>query len=203
MEFRRPGTYHPEMDDHELVGRLRSGDEGAFAALVRQHHVSLLRMAESVVGNHAVAEEVVQDTWLAVCRGVGSFEERSSLRTWLYRILINRARTAAARERRSQPVPGDRIDACSDREGLWFTPATPWWDRVEDQVVAHQLTDEIARALPALPDAQRRVLLMRDVEGIAPIDVCTVLHITAGNQRVLLHRARGRLRASLADSLPV
>jgi RNA polymerase sigma-70 factor, ECF subfamily len=186
--------------DAELLAGLRNGDEGAFAALVRTYHQPLLRLAASVVGNAAVAEEVVQDTWLAVVRGVDRFEGRSSFKTWLFHILMNRARTTAGRERRVAAVPDieeDRFDA----RGAWAAPPVPWADQVDERVVAEQLAPMVRSLIDALPDGQRQVLLLRDVEGLAPAEVCSLLGLSDGNQRVLLHRARAHLRFELEGRL--
>lgn len=188
------------MDDEELVAKLRSGDEAAFAMLVRAHHGALVRLATTIVGSRAVADEVVQDTWLAVVRGVDRFEGRSSLRTWLFRILVNRARTTAGKERRAESVAdidSDRFDAT----GVWAAPPVPWADQVDDRLVAQQLAPLARTAIDTLPDAQRQVLLLRDVEGLAAADVAELLGLSDGNQRVLLHRARARVRSELEAKL--
>ena len=187
-------------DDEALVSRLRTGDEAAFASLVRTHHASLVRLATSIVGSRAVADEVVQDTWLAVVKGVDRFEGRSSLRTWLFRILVNRARTTASRERRSDPlgdIDADRFDAT----GVWSAPPVPWADRVDDRLVAAQLAPLARSAIDTLPDTQRQVLLLRDVEGLPAAEVADILGVTDGNQRVLLHRARAKVRSELEAKL--
>jgi RNA polymerase sigma-70 factor (ECF subfamily) len=184
------------VDDEELVAKLQTGDEAAFALLVRAHHASLVRLATSIVGSRAVADEVVQDTWLAVVKGVDRFEGRSSLRTWLFRILVNRARTTASRERRSDPlgdVDSDRFDAT----GVWSAPPVPWADQVDDRLMAQQLAPLARNAMDTLPDTQRQVLLLRDVEGLPAAEVADILGVTDGNQRVLLHRARAKIRSEL------
>ncbi|MEW6474943.1 MAG: sigma-70 family RNA polymerase sigma factor [Actinomycetota bacterium] len=187
-------------EDEELVAKLRAGDETAFAVLVRAHHAALVRLATAIVGSRALADEVVQDTWLAVVRGVESFEGRSSLRTWLFRILVNRARTTAGKERRSDPlgdIDSDRFDAT----GVWAAPPVPWADQVDDRLVAEQLAPLARTAIDTLPDVQRQVLLLRDVEGLPAADVADLLGLTDGNQRVLLHRARARVRSQLEAKL--
>lgn len=201
MATRTGESYAPRMDDHELVARLRSGDEGAFVSLVRQHQPGLLRLAESMVGSRAVAEEVVQDTWLAVCKGATAFEGRSSLKTWIYSIMVNRARSTATREHRSEPIDGDEYGGCFDSSGVWETPPVPWSDRVDDRIVAHQFARLVSKVLPMLPDAQQQVLLLRDMEGLPATDVSTLLRISDGNQRVLLHRARCRIRQHLENAM--
>jgi RNA polymerase sigma-70 factor (ECF subfamily) len=184
-------------DDGSLVERLRDGDEEAFAQLVGRYQPRLLRLAETTVGSPAVAQEVTQDTWLAVVRGVDRFEGRSSFRTWLFHILLNRARSAARREHRAGR-PDDQIEERFLLDGHFANPPEPWAERAEDRVVAEQLARRVEELLPELPDAQREVVVLRDVNGLDPAEVATVLGISDGNQRVLLHRGRTRLRHLLA-----
>lgn len=184
-------------DEALLVERLRAGDEDAFAALVREHHGPLLRAAQAVVGRPTVAAEVVQDTWLAVVRGVERFEGRSTLRTWLFHIMLNRARTAAARERRTDTVDTDVIADRFDGSGAWSVPPEPWSERVDERIVAERLAPRVHELIDALPATQRQVVVLRDVEGLSAADVAAMLGITDGNQRVLLHRARARVRAGI------
>jgi RNA polymerase sigma-70 factor, ECF subfamily len=187
-------------DDAELLDRLRAGDEQAFVVLVRRHHESMLRLACSFVPSLAVAEEVVQDTWMGVLRGIGGFEGRSSFRTWLFRILVNRARTAGVRERRSVAV-GDAeaaVDASRfDEAGGWSAPPEHWIEDIDDRLRAGKMADRIRSAIEELPARQREVVTLRDVEGLSSNEVCEVLEITDGNQRVLLHRGRSRVRQVL------
>jgi RNA polymerase sigma-70 factor (ECF subfamily) len=187
-------------DDAALVDRLRAGEEAAFADLVRRYQPQLLRLAESMVGSRAVAQEVTQDTWLAVMRGVDRFEGRSSFKTWLFRILMNRARTAGAKEQRAGR-PSEQADERFDATGAWAEPPEPWADRVDDRIVAGQLAGKVQALLTELPDVQRQVVLLRDVEGLPADEVCRLLEISDGNQRVLLHRGRSRLRALLAGEV--
>ena len=187
-------------DDVGLVERLRAGDESAFVTLVRQYQPRLLRLAETTVGSRAVAEEVCQETWLAVVRGVDRFEGRSSFKTWLFRILLNRARTSAGKEQRAGRPEEDVADRF-DASGAWATPPVPWSDRVDDRLVAERLAARVHELLPSLPDQQRQVVLLRDVEGISAADASEVLGITDGHQRVLLHRGRARLRDLLSDEM--
>lgn len=186
--------------DGLLVDRLRAGDEGAFVELVSRYQARLVRLAQATVGSRAVAEEVVQDTWLAVVRGVDRFEGRSSFRTWLFRILLNRARSAVGKEQRAGR-PDDDIELRFDATGHWIDPPEPWADRVDDHLVASQVAARVHALLPLLPEAQRQVVVLRDVERIDAEEVALLLGITDGNQRVLLHRGRTRLRALLADEL--
>ena len=185
-------------DERELVARLRAGDEAAFVALVRQYQSRLLRLAETVVSSRSVAEEVVQDTWLAVVRGIERFEGRSSFKTWLFHILLNRARSTAGREWRTTSLPEGEYEERFDAKGAWATPPVPWSDQVDDRLVAGQLAQRVREVLPALPEAQRQVVVLRDIEGLDPAEVTSLLKITDGHQRVLLHRARARIRAHLA-----
>lgn len=187
-------------DDLVLVERLRAGDESAFAELVRRYQPRLLRLARSTVGSTAVAEEACQDTWLAVVRGVDRFEGRSSFRTWLFRILLNRARSLAGREQRAGRATAAGAERF-DRQGHWVEPPAPWADRVEERLVAEQLAHRVRELLPSLPEQQRQVVILRDVEGLDSADVASLLGLSAGNQRVLLHRGRARLRELLAGEM--
>lgn len=187
-------------DERELVARLRAGDEKAFVILVKRHHDAMLRLAASFVPSLAIAEEVVQDTWLGVLRGLGGFEERSSFRTWLFRILVNRARTTGARERRTVAIgdAGPAVDASRFSEtGQWLSPPGQWAQDIEDRLHAEELADGIRSAIGELPDRQRTVVTLRDVEGLSSDDVCQILDISQANQRVLLHRGRSRVRQVL------
>lgn len=188
------------MGEAELVERLRAGDEAAFAAVVRAHHAALCRVARAFVGSGAIAEEIVQDTWLAVVRGISRFEGRSSLRTWLFHILANRARTTAARERRGEPGSDPEADRF-DGSGVWSTPPVPWSEQVEDRLVADHAAALARDLLETLPENQRRVVVLRDVEGLTAAEVGELLGVSDGNQRVLLHRGRARLRAGLEAKL--
>jgi RNA polymerase sigma-70 factor (ECF subfamily) len=186
--------------DGELLLRLRSGDEQAFVSLVGRYQEPMLRLAASFVPSRAVAEEVVQDTWLAALRGLDGFEGRSSLKTWLFRILVNRARTTGSKEQRSVPVadPEPVVDpARFDGSGGWADPPERWIEAAEVRMEASKLADRIRAWINELPGRQREVVLLRDVEGMTSGDVCAVLAITEGNQRVLLHRGRSRLRQML------
>jgi RNA polymerase sigma-70 factor (ECF subfamily) len=183
--------------DAELLDRLRVGDEQAFVILVRRHHAAMVRLASSFVPSVAVAEEIVQDTWVGVLRGIGGFEGRSSFRTWLFRILVNRARTAGERERRSVAVgdAGPAVDASRfDETGHWLSPPQHWVEEADDRLSAVKMADRIRSAIEGLPARQREVVTLRDVEGLSSEEVCSVLDISEGNQRVLLHRGRSRLR---------
>jgi RNA polymerase sigma-70 factor, ECF subfamily len=198
-------------DEAALLAGLRAGDEQAFAQLVSANDASLRRLARSFVRTAAAAEDVVQETWLAVVRGLDSFEGRSSLRTWIFSILVNRARTHAVKDARS--VPFSQLDHGDDRpavdpeafgpKGGWASaPPRPETDP-EGQLLAAELRDGLLRAVDDLPEAQRIVITLRDLVGITAEEVADLLDITAGNQRVLLHRARSRVRAALTPALEV
>jgi RNA polymerase sigma-70 factor, ECF subfamily len=186
-----------EDPDSELVSRVRAGDEGAFAELAGKYQGAMLSIARGYVPSGAVAEEVVQEAWIGVLRGIGRFERRSSFRTWLFRILVNRAISAGVRERRSVPVDdmGPVVDASSfDAGGTWQVPPEPWADQVDDQVIAAKISARILAAIDELPLQQREVVTLRDVQGLSSGEVCAVLDISNANQRVLLHRGRSKLR---------
>jgi RNA polymerase sigma-70 factor (ECF subfamily) len=189
----------PPLSGHDLE-RLRAGDEQTFIVLVGRHHDAMIRVARSFVPSHAVAQEVVQDTWMAVLRGLDEFEGRSSFQTWLYRILINRARSAGVREHRHFPI-GDHESSVDpfrfEQDGQWSLPPEHWTDDLEDRLQAGELSASIWSALDELPVRQRSVVALRDLEGMRSTEVCELLNITEANQRVLLHRGRSRMRAAL------
>jgi RNA polymerase sigma-70 factor (ECF subfamily) len=187
----------PDDPDAALIGALRAGDEAAFVALAQKYRAAMLSVAMSHVPSRAVAEEVVQDAWVGVLRGISRFERRSTFRTWLFRILVNRAISAAARERRSMPVEDMQpvVDAARfDAAGNWKLPPESWADQVDDRVTAAKMADRILAALDGLPPRQREVVTLRDVQGLSSAEVCAVLEISPANQRVLLHRGRSWLR---------
>jgi RNA polymerase sigma-70 factor, ECF subfamily len=193
------------VEERVLLERLRAGDEQAFEALVAEHDGALRRVARTLVRTQAVADEVVQDTWLSVVRGLDAFEGRSSLRTWIFRILVNSAKTRSTRERRTVPFSALKPEG-SDRS---FDPDhlvddTPTWGGAESRpahpeqrVLSREAIDHTLRAIHELPDGQRRVIAMRDVHGCSSDEVCAVLGISSGNQRVQLHRARAKVRREL------
>ena len=183
-------------------------DEARFRAMVEEHSSALLRLALIHSPSRAVAEEVVQETWIAVFRSLDSFEGRSSLRTWISRILINTARRRAAREGRSVPfsaVMGDDeppVDpARFQREGPWVGHWVEFPVDPAERVLGAEVREQIGRAIAALPSPQREVIVLRDVEGWSAEEVCAALELTPGNQRVLLHRARAKARQALEDLL--
>jgi RNA polymerase sigma-70 factor (ECF subfamily) len=196
-------------EDHALIERLRAGDEQAFDTFVRRHDDALRRVARTYVRTQAAADDVVQETWLAMLSGIKDFEERSSLRTWLFRILVNRARTRATREARSMPFstlekedesvfePGFGAD------GRWVS-APPRLDAdPESSLLGSELREHLIDAIDALAPAQRAVITLRDIVGLPADDVCDMLEVTDGNQRVLLHRARTQVRAALVPLVEV
>jgi RNA polymerase sigma-70 factor, ECF subfamily len=186
--------------DGPLLDRLRSGDEHAFMILVERYRPTMLRLAAGYVPNQAIAEEVVQDAWLGFLHGLSRFEERSSVRTWLFRILINRARTAGVRERRTTAISDmtAAVDAARfDSGGHWLAPPQPWTDLVDDRLAAEKMAKAVRLAMVDLPARQREVVTLRDMEGLTSAEVCGVLDISEANQRVLLHRGRSRLRQRL------
>jgi RNA polymerase sigma-70 factor, ECF subfamily len=198
MALLRPGCPEVRDDpDSELVDRLRAGDEDAFVALAGKYRTVMLSVALGYVPNRAVAEEVAQDAWVGVLRGIGRFEHRSTFRTWLIRIVINRAVSAAARERRSVPVNDMEpvINAARfDAAGTWQVPLEPWAEQVEDRLTAAKMATRIMSAIDQLPPRQKEVVTLRDVQGMSSAEVCAAFDISPANQRVLLHRARSWLR---------
>jgi len=183
--------------DVELLDALRVGDDAAFATLVGRYHTRMLRLAEAFVPTRAVAEEVVQDTWLGVVKGIHRFEGRSSVKTWLFRILVNRAKATGMREPRNAALDaGDGLDGRFDAGGHWAEPPEPWTS-IDSRLDASEIARRVKECLPKLPAAQRQVLILRDIEGADSAEVCDLLKISATNQRVLLHRARSHVRVML------
>jgi RNA polymerase sigma-70 factor, ECF subfamily len=197
-------TDAPGADDGLLVSRLRGGDEAAFRELVGRMHRGLVRVALAYVGSTSAAEEVVQETWLAVVAQIDRFEGRSSLRTWIGTILANRAKTRGVRDKRSVPFSSltrDDLDPVEPERftpgGFWSPPPGRWNDAPESLVLRKEAREEIEHELAALPETQRTVVVLRDLEGWSSEEVCNVLEISETNQRVLLHRGRQRLRMAL------
>ena len=186
--------------DDELLEGLRAGDQEAFVALVGRHNHALFFVARSFVPSDAIAEEVVQDTWMAVVRGVSKFEGRSSIKTWLVKIAINRARSTGVRESRVLPLTSSEAAVDPNRfdtNGEWITPPEYFMEDADDRVVAGSLSERIHSSLENLPESQRQVVTLRDIEGLDSKEVCQLLEISEVNQRVLLHRGRSRLRQDL------
>jgi len=200
--------------EQAIVERLRAGDEAAFGELVRRHHRAMVHFAESFVPSRAIAEEVAQDAWLGVIKGIDRFEGRSSLSTWIFRIVANIARTRGERERRTvatvtiaeevasgtPSVPPGRFAGPPGR-GVWSEPPAPWSELPDERLLAQSTFDRVAEIVAGLSENQRRVFVLRDIEGMTSTEVCALLEISEVNQRVLLHRARSRVRAGLEDEL--
>jgi RNA polymerase sigma-70 factor (ECF subfamily) len=182
--------------DVELLTRLREGDEHAFIVLVGRYQESMLRVARSFVQSRAVAEEAVQETWIGVVKGIERFEGRSSLKTWLFSILVNRAQSAGSREHKHADVEREsefRFTA----DGAWSDPVERWVDESDDRLDAAAWSPFLKAALDKLTPRQRQVVLLRDMEGLSGNEVSSLLGISSGNQRLLLHRGRNQLRDTL------
>jgi RNA polymerase sigma-70 factor (ECF subfamily) len=206
----RPGS------DLSVAERLRGGDEDTFGGVVRRHHTAMVRFAQTFVSSRAVAEEVAQDAWIGVIRGIGRFEGRSSLSTWIFAIVANLARTRAERERRTVPasslqdevsgdlpaVPEDRFRGAPGR-GVWTEPPARWSDLPESRLESATTVQLVAAIAARLPANQRRVFVLRDVDGWSAREVCALLDLSEANQRVLLHRARSTIRAALEREVGV
>ncbi len=197
-----------EFDDPAFLARLRAGEQGAYRALIRRFHGSLVSVANSVIGSRAQAEEVVQDSWLAVFNGISRFEGRSSLATWVFAIVLNRARSRASREARTVALPGILDGAQGNERAVElaaFQPDGHWvetprlWDELDPErvVAGRQLWAHVQAAIERLPAGQRAVIVLRDTEGREAEETCALLGISTENQRVLLHRARGRIRKTI------
>jgi RNA polymerase sigma-70 factor (ECF subfamily) len=206
--LQRRGSHAPlrAQSDERLLAALRGSEERAFEELVARYHGPLMRMARQYVSSSAIAEEVVQDTWVGVLRGLDRFRGASSLKTWIFSILINQATTRGARERRCIPVsslhngPDTASGASSDRfaaDGSWAVAPRPF-DLPEDRARILELRGRLRAALADLPERQRVVVALRDVEGFSSDEVSELLNVSPQNQRVLLHRGRTRLAAALA-----
>jgi RNA polymerase sigma-70 factor (ECF subfamily) len=205
----------PSPEEVALLAALRAGDGDAFGTLVDRHHSSLVRLAMSYVAGREAAEDVVQETWMAVMAGIDRFEGRSSLKTWIFRILINRAKTAGVREHRSLPFSaldddGDEKEPSVDPSrfqtgtrwtGYWSVPPQSWAGIPEERLVSAETTAVVDAAVDDLPPMQRAVITLRDVRGFTSQEACEALGINETNQRVLLHRARSKVRARLEEYL--
>jgi RNA polymerase sigma-70 factor (ECF subfamily) len=200
-------------DESRLVAGLREGDETTFTELIEMHGEAMLRIATGMVASPALAEDVVQETWLAVFTGIHRFERRSSVRTWIFRILMNTANTHRMRDARSIPFADLRRELSIDQHaveperflgggdgrgrGRWSAAPQSWNEEPEARLLSGETFDVIRRTIDTLPPGQRAVVILRDVQGWNPDEVSEALGVSRGNQRVLLHRARGRLRAAL------
>ncbi len=209
LDIERPGREGSA--DGALVASLRRGDEHSFAALVRAHHAALVRLARASVSSDAVAEEVAQETWLAVIEGIDRFEGRSSLKTWIFSILVNKARTRGVRDKRVVPISslgGQHDDARSvdphrfKSDGQhWSQPTVPWTQGPAERLLARETMDVASRAIAQLPERQRTVITLRVLDGWTSEETCALLALSEGNQRVLLHRARSQVRSVLEHHL--
>ena len=202
-------------DDAALVAALRDGDETVFAQLVDRYSPAMLRVARGYVPSHEIAEEVVQEAWIALLKGISKFEGRSSLRTWLFTVMINIAKTRGIRERRSADAEiaaftGRTVDPsrfrpsdAADWPGHWKDEAAPapFPDTPEGSVLGSELIAVARRELDKLPERQRMVVALRDMLGFDSSEVCELLEISVANQRVLLHRGRAAVRQVLEDYL--
>jgi RNA polymerase sigma-70 factor, ECF subfamily len=208
VQLDEPATARLSLDEMHLVERLCDGDESAFELLVERYHVEMLALARVYVRTRQIAEEVVQETWLAVLNGIDRFEGRSSLKTWVFRILVNTATTRGVREARSFPVSalideGPAVDperfhpdgiAFADE---WRTVPSDWRALPEEILMSSETLDVVSRAIADLPPRQGQVIAMRDIVGFGPEEVSATLGVSRENQRILLHRARSRVRAAL------
>jgi RNA polymerase sigma-70 factor (ECF subfamily) len=198
--------------DGATLDALKSGDEAAFARLVDQHHAWMQRLALSYVRDASVAQEVVQEAWIGLLESLGRFEGRSSLKTWVFRILVNCARARARRESRTVPLSATFPHAADEGAvdgrrfyprflpgigGHWRSPPARWQDEPEQRALAGETRAAVRRSIDALPEQQREVILLRDVAGCTASETCNALGITDTNQRVLLHRARSSVRRAL------
>jgi RNA polymerase sigma-70 factor, ECF subfamily len=202
-------------EEAEVLARLRVGDERAFESLVESYHGTMIAVALGYVKTREVAEEVVQEAWLGVLKGLDRFEGRSSLKTWIMRILVNTAMTRGGREARSVPFASltlaDEEQPAVEPErfrppgeafaGHWSRYPGDWSSLPEEGLLGRETIEVVKRAIEALPDAQRAVIAMRDIAGCSADEVCDALDVSAGNQRVLLHRARSHVRAALERHL--
>jgi RNA polymerase sigma-70 factor (ECF subfamily) len=214
----RARPFQAAREEQLLVQALRERDEAAFELVLDRHYSAMLRTAMIYVGSRARAEEVVQETWLAVLGGIGRFDGRSSLKTWIFRILVNRAKTSATRDARviplsslgqgnedvdggGTPYPADPLHGCRPDVEPLFCGSAAMARNPEDWLLSEELGEHIEAAIETLPPQQREVIVLRDVEGWAPDEVCNMLGISESNQRVLLHRARVKVRDALAPYL--
>ena len=212
------GPSFDDLDNASLLTSLRRGDEGAFTWLVQQYHNSLVRLALNYVRGHAIAEEVAQETWIAVLKGLSRFEGRSSVKTWIFTILTNRAKTRGQREKRS--LPFSELDTAFENQptvdperfnplnfptfpGHWALKPASWENIPEQIMLSQELLNVVRKAVSELPPGQQAVIELSDIEGFSSNDVCNILGISETNQRVLLHRARAKVRKALDDYLKI
>ncbi len=199
--------------ERALIDALRAGDEAAFLALVERHTPAMQKLARAYVRDDAAAEDVVQDAWVGVLRGIAAFEGRSSLKSWILTIVVNRAKTRGVRDARTIPFSALAHDEATRDDpsvsadhfatpgeewpGHWRAEPAPWGDRPEERLLSDELRGHIDRAIDALPPAQRAVVLLRDVGGVDTVSICNVLELSETNVRVLLHRGRAKVRRHL------
>lgn len=204
-------------EDFRLVQALREGKEEAFSQLIEEYHSTLMRLARAYVSSDAVAEEVVQETWMGVLEGVKRFEGRSSIKTWIFRILTNRAKTRGQQERRYIPfqemtpdtvekehlhVPQEDIYSMTNVSSDWTLTTSRWEEKTPERLMlSKEILHEVEKAIQQLPRIQQLVIIFRDVEGLDAEEVCAMLDVTMTNQRVLLHRARMKVCKALMQSL--
>ena len=202
----------PNAEDESVLAALRAGDESVFMMLVERYQSQLVRVALMYVSTRESAEEVVQETWLGVLNGLSRFEGRSSLKTWIFRILTNIAKTRGVREARTVPfsalvdsetggddpaVDAGRFVASGDGAGTWLLPPAHWEELPEAALSSQETLGAVRAAIEALPPAQRQVIQLRDIDGWSAEEVCNVLELSETNQRVLLHRARSKVRRAI------
>ena len=202
-----------DADEKGLIVRLRDGDEAAFVTLVDCYHGAMIRVARGFVRDHATAEEVVQDAWVGVLKGLAAFEGRSSLKSWIFAIVVNRAKTRGSQEARTTPFSALAAEEASGAQravdpdrflgpeaqwpGHWAQPPESWGESPEARLMRTETMAQLARILDELPPAQRTVITLRDIAGHDAQSICNVLGITETNMRVLLHRARSKVRGAL------
>lgn len=211
-----PGESDPAIHEQSIVEGLRQRDESVFAALVNQYDALMMRVVMLYVSDRAVAEEIVQDTWIGVLQGIQRFEGRSSIKTWIFKILTNRAKRRWEQESRSISFSDLVNDIDPDNEpaveperflppqharwpGNWADPPTPWKLAPEDQVLTQETMRMILQAVESLPPRQHAILRLRDIEGWSSQEVCNIFQLTETNQRILLHRARSKVRRALEE----
>ncbi len=210
-------TSHAADDESRLIAALRAGDEDAFTRLVERYHTGMIRFAQQYVPDRSVAEGVVQEAWLGVLRGLDRFEARSSLKTWIFGIVLNCARSRARRDRRTIPFsaierPADesfepavdpsRFRGSDDQyPGGWVAFPPSWGDAPDERLLAAEARQHLRAAIDTLPANQREVILLRDIQGFSASETCTILNVSEVNQRVLLHRGRSRVRRALEHYL--
>ena len=193
------------VDDTELVIRLTHGDQQAFEALVRRYQASMIQVARYYVGSQATAEDVVQETWIAIFRGIGKFEGRSTFKTWLFRILANRARSAGVREHRSVPVDpqtaGSTVAASRfDHGGMWTEPPVTFEEGVDDAQSDPALIDLVRSVIDGVDEPGKTVVTLRDVEGLSTREAADILGLSEANVRVILHRTRAKIREAIEEA---